>query len=208
MWGNSCRCETSLHQNSWLLTLKTSVFCCLCSTGLCVDIVFLHLWVGVYMCVYVRVWALHNKCWAMSRAYRSRSKASTEHVVNWVHWTVYMCVTASLGEPMPVRKCQLSSPHHELKASPLFLVSLWGVVMCVCKSRKGRVSLFDLTSLNLIDCDGGYRGHTRRRTDKKQKWFPFLLGSLAVLTESSAKAGMALVTLNHSNSFPHLKYGF
>lgn len=35
------------------------------------------------------------------------------------------------AELMLVRKCQLSSPHWDLKSSPLFFVSLWGVVVYV-----------------------------------------------------------------------------
>lgn len=41
------------------------------------------------------------------------------------------------AEPTLVCKCQLSSPHRELKTSPHFLVSLWGVVMCVCVRERG-----------------------------------------------------------------------
>lgn len=58
------------------------------------------------------------------------------------------------------RKCQLSSPHHELKATHPFL-SEWGEDEgdeCL-----GIVSLFDQTSLNLIDCDGA-AGDTQRES--------------------------------------------
>lgn len=196
--------ETSLYQNSWLLTPKTSACSCLCSTGLCVDIVLLHLWVGV-LCVCACVGVAHG--WAMSRAYKSRSKASTEHVVNWVHWTVCMCVTASLGrtDACPQMSAFFSSPW--IKGNPFIpRVLVGGCYVCVQEwERQSKPVWSDKLEFNWLWW--GYRGHTRRRTDKKQRWLPFLLGSLAVLIERSAKTGMVLVTLNHSNSFPDLKYG-
>lgn len=71
------------------------------------------------------------------------------------------CASASLhvwAGQILVFKCQLSSPHRELKAMPLYLVFLSCVVTCVCACvcvcRKGGVSTFDLTSSNWIKCDG------------------------------------------------------
>lgn len=66
-----------------------------------------------------------------------------------VHVGMCTCTEAAL-----VGKCQLSSPHHELKTWPHLLVSLWGVVMCARVKGRAGVSPFDLTSLDLIDCDG------------------------------------------------------
>lgn len=79
--------------------------------------------------------------------------------------------------------------------------------MCVCKSRKDRVSLFDLTSLNLIDCDGGTEDTQEEGRTRSRSGFHFC-SVLSVLIERSAKTRMALVTLNFSNSFPFSKYGF
>lgn len=117
------------------------------------------------------------------RAYKSRSKAFTEHVVNWVQWTVFMWLTAS--QCLSV-ECQLSSPHREIKASPHFLVSLWGVVMRVCvreRERQSKPVWSDKLEFNWLWW--GYRVDMRRRTDEEQRWFPFLLSSFTVLTEWS-----------------------
>lgn len=39
-----------------------------------------------------------------------------------------------------------------------------------------------------------------RRTDKEERWFPFLRRSFTVLTARSVNTRVALVTLNHSDS--------
>lgn len=81
---------------------------------------------------------------------KSRSKALRQHVGRRVHWRERVCRAQRL-----CAECQLFlPPRHKLKTSSHFLVSLRGVVMCAgARVWKGS-GPFDLTSLNLIDCDG------------------------------------------------------
>lgn len=107
-----------------------------------VSIVSLHVWVGVRMCVCVRVCMCPCGCCTIN------SELCPEHITADQRRPRSMlliectgqCACASRhlwAEPTLVCKCQLSSPHRELKTSPHFLVSLWGVVMCVCVRERG-----------------------------------------------------------------------
>lgn len=83
---------------------------------------------------------------------KSRSKALRQHVARRAHRPERMCRAQRLSA-----ECRLfSSPplRHKLMTSSHFLVSLRGVVMCVCARACRGSGPFDLTSLNLIDCDG------------------------------------------------------
>ncbi len=146
-----------------------------------VSIVFLYSQVGGWVCVnvFVLVWTVQSKCWAMSTAYKSRSKAFMEHPVNWVHWTVCMCLRTAACLQMSA----LFFSQWIKDIASLSCVLVGGLLSaCVCMlERQSKPVWSDKLEFNWLWW--GYKGHIRRRTDKKQRWFPFLLTSFTVLTE-------------------------
>ena len=169
--------------------LKASAYSSLCAHSMWAMCPCTCGWVYVRVCVYV--------CVCPCGCCTINSELRPEHITADQRRLRSMlliectgqCACASRhlwAEPMLVRKCQLSSPHRELKTSPHFLVSLWGVVMCVCEregERQSKPVWSDKLGFNWLWW--GYRGYIRRETDKKQRWFPFLLGPFTVLTERS-----------------------
>lgn len=140
--------EAFLQWNAWCSTLKAFQDC-VCLQP--VSVVLLNSRVGVCACVRM----CPRWCCTVNAEPCPEHIKADQRLSRSVLLIERAGQCACASQHLLVRKCQLSSPHCELKTSPRFLVSLWGVVMCVVRVREGgRVSLFDLTGLNLIDCDG------------------------------------------------------
>lgn len=159
----------------------------------------------------VIVWSLCKKALCVCGCCTVNTKPCPEHMKadQRLSWSMLLiectgqCASLGRTEACLQMSAFLSSPWIKDSASlPCVLVG--GCYVCVSARERQRKPVWsDKLEFNWLWW--GYRGHIRRRTDKKQRWFPFFLSSFTVFTERSAETGVALVTLNHRNSLFKLR---